>query len=60
MNTKNMINMTKKNLYTNSTMKLKNYLNEDVTDRGIIRGMFECMAIGSIIGTIIGILLFGY
>ena len=52
--------MTKKNLYTNLTMKLKNYLNEDVTDRGIIRGMFECMAIGSIIGIIIGILLFEY
>ena len=60
MNTKNMINMTKKNLYTNSIMKLKNYLNEDVTDRGIIRGMFECMAIGGIISIIIGILLFGY
>ena len=41
-------------------MKLKNYLNEDVTDRGIIRGMFECMAIGAIIMLIIGILLFGY
>ena len=41
-------------------MKLKNYLNEDVTDRGIIRGMFECMAIGCIISIIIGILLFGY
>ena len=40
--------------------KLRNYLNEDVTDRGIIRGMFECMTIGGIIGTIIGILLFGY
>ena len=52
--------MTKKNLYTNLTMKLKNYLNEDVTDRGMIRGMFECMAIGSIISVIIGILLFGY
>ena len=60
MNTKNMINMTKKNLYTNLIMKLKNYLNEDVTDRGIIRGMFECMAIGAIIMLIIGILLFGY
>ena len=57
---KNMISMTKKNLFQNLTMKLKNYLNEDVTDRGIIRGMFECMAIGSIIGVIIGILLFGY
>lgn len=52
--------MTKKNLYTNLIMKLKNYLNEDVTDRGIIRGMFECMAIGGTISTIIGILLFGY
>ena len=41
-------------------MKLKNYLDEDATDRGIIRGMFECMAIGSIISIIIGILLFGY
>ena len=52
--------MTKKNLFQNLTMKLKNYLNEDVTDRGIIRGMFECMAIGGIISIIIGILLFGY
>ena len=52
--------MTKKNLYTNLIMKLKNYLNEDVTDRGIIRGMFECMAISGIISIIIGILLFGY
>ena len=41
-------------------MKLKNYLNKDVTDSGIIRGMLECMAIGGIIGTIIGILLFRY
>ena len=57
---KNMISMTKKNLFQNLTMKLKNYLNEDVTDRGIIRGMFECMAIGGIISIIIGILLFGY
>ena len=57
---KNMISMTKKNSFQNLIMKLKNYLNEDVTDRGIIRGMFECMAIGSIIGIIIGILLFGY
>ena len=52
--------MTKKNSYTNLIMKLKNYLNEDVTDRGIIRGMLECMAIGAIIMLIIGILLFGY
>ena len=57
---KNMISMTKKNSFQNLIMKLKNYLDEDVTDRGIIRGMFECMAIGSIIGIIIGILLFGY
>ena len=57
---KNMISMTKKNLFQNLIMKLKNYLNEDVTDRGIIRGMFECMAIGGIIMLIIGILLFGY
>ena len=57
---KNMISMTKKNLFQNLIVKLRNYLNEDVTDRGIIRGMFECMAIGSIIGVIIGILLFGY
>ena len=41
-------------------MKLKNYLNEEVTDRGILRGMLECMAIGGMIGIIIGILLFGY
>ena len=52
--------MTKKNLFQNLIMKLRNYLNEDITDRGVIRGMFECMAIGSIIGVIIGILLFGY
>ena len=52
--------MTKKNLFQNLIVKLRNYLNEDVTDRGIIRGMFECMAIGSIIGVIVGILLFGY
>ena len=52
--------MTKKNLFQNLIVKLRNYLNEDVTDRGIIRGMSECMAIGSIIGVIIGILLFGY
>ena len=52
--------MTKKNLFQNLIVKLRNYLNEDVTDRGIIRGMFECMTIGGIIGTIIGILLFGY
>ena len=57
---KNMISMTKKNLFQNLIMKLRNYLNEDITDRGVIRGMFECMAIGSIIGVIIGILLFGY
>lgn len=57
---KNMISMTKKNLFQNLIVKLRNYLNEDVTDRGIIRGMFECMAIGSIISIIIGILLFGY
>lgn len=57
---KNMTSMTKKNLFQNLIVKLRNYLNEDVTDRGIIRGMFECMAIGSIIGVIIGILLFGY
>ena len=57
---KNMISMTKKNSFQNLIMKLKNYLDEDVTDRGIIRGMFECMAIGSIISIIIGILLFGY
>ena len=49
--------MTKKNLFQNLIVKLRNYLNEDVTDRGIIRGMFECMTIGGIIGTIIGILL---
>ena len=48
--------MTKKNLFQNLIVKLRNYLDEDVTDRG----MFECMAIGGIIGTIIGILLFGY
>ena len=57
---KNMISMTKKNLFQNLIVKLRNYLDEDVTDRGMIRGMFECMAIGDIIGTIIGILLFGY
>ena len=57
---KNMTSMTKKNLFQNLIVKLRNYLNEDVTDRGMIRGMFECMAIGGIIGTIIGILLFGY
>ena len=57
---KNMISMTKKNLFQNLIMKLRNYLNEDITDRGVIRGMFECMAIGSIISVIIGILLFGY
>ena len=57
---KNMISMTKKNLFQNLIVKLRNYLDEDVTDRGIIRGMFECMAIGSIISIIIGILLFGY
>ena len=57
---KNMISMTKKNLFQNLIVKLRNYLNEDVTDRGIIRGMFECMAIGSTISIIIGILLFGY
>ena len=57
---KNMISMTKKNLFQNLIVKLRNYLNEDVTDRGIIRGMFECMAIGGIISIIIGILLFGY
>ena len=57
---KNMISMTKKNSFQNLIMKLKNYLDEDVTDRGIIRGMFECMAVGSIISIIIGILLFGY
>lgn len=52
--------MTKKNLFQNLIVKLKNYLDEDVIDRGMIRGMFECMAIGGIIGTIIGKLLFGY
>lgn len=52
--------MTKKNLFQNLIVKLRNYLNEDVTDRGIIRGMFECMAIGATISIIIGILLFGY
>ena len=52
--------MTKKNLFQNLIVKLRNYLDEDVTDRGMIRGMFECMVIGGIIGTIIGILLFGY
>ena len=57
---KNMISMTKKNLFQNLIVKLRNYLNEEVTDRGIIRGMFECMAIGGIISIIIGILLFGY
>ena len=57
---KNMISMTKKNSFQNLIMKLKNYLDEDVTDRGMIRGMFECMAIGGIISIIIGILLFGY
>ena len=57
---KNMISMTKKNLFQNLIVKLRNYLNEDVTDRGIIRGMFECMAIGGIISIIIGILLFEY
>ena len=57
---KNMTSMTKKNLFQNLIVKLRNYLDEDVTDRGIIRGMFECMAIGSIIMLIIGILLFGY
>ena len=57
---KNMISMTKKNLFQNLIVKLRNYLNEDVTDRGIIRGMFECMAIGATISIIIGILLFGY
>ena len=57
---KNMTSMTKKNLFQNLIVKLRNYLNEDVTDRGIIRGMFECMAIGGIISIIIGILLFGY
>ena len=49
--------MTKKNLFQNLIVKLRNYLDEDVTDRGMIRGMFECMTIGGIIGTIIGILL---
>ena len=49
--------MTKKNLFQNLIVKLRNYLNEEVTDRGMIRGMFECMTIGGIIGTIIGILL---
>ena len=57
---KNMTSMTNKNLFQNLIVKLRNYLNEDVTDRGIIRGMFECMAIGAIIMLIIGILLFGY
>ena len=57
---KNMISMTKKNLFQNLIVKLRNYLDEDVTDRGMIRGMFECMAIGGIISIIIGILLFGY
>ena len=57
---KNMISMTKKNLFQNLIVKLRNYLDEDVTYRGIIRGMFECMAIGSIISIVIGILLFGY
>ena len=57
---KNMTSMTKKNLFQNLIVKLRNYLNEDVTDRGIIRGMFECMAIGVTISIIIGILLFGY
>ena len=57
---KNMISMTKKNLFQNLIVKLRNYLDEDVTDRGIIRGMFECMVIGGIISIIIGILLFGY
>ena len=52
--------MTKKNLFQNLIVKLRNYLDEDVTDRGMIRGMIECMAIGGIIGTIIGKLLFGY
>ena len=57
---KNMISMTKKNLFQNLIVKSRNYLNEDVTDICIIRGMFECMAIGGIISIIIGILLFGY
>ena len=57
---KNMISMTKKNLFQNLIVKLRNYLDEDVTDRGIIRGMLECMAIGATISIIIGILLFGY
>ena len=52
--------MTKKNLFQNLIVKLRNYLDEDVTDRGIIRGMLECMAIGATISIIIGILLFGY
>ena len=52
--------MTKKNLFQNLIVKLRNYLDEEVTDRGMIRGMFECMAISGIILLIIGILLFGY
>ena len=52
--------MTKKNLFQNLIVKLRNYLDEEVTDRGMIRGMFECMAISGIIMLIIGILLFGY